>query len=145
MKLSKESECGLTGVVALAAASVGTVRSVADLAEEAGLARPFLAKVFQRLARAGVLQARRGRAQGYALARSAESISVREVVEAIEGPRIFGHCAFWSSACSDEHPCVLHAVWREAAARERELLTATTVADLVRVAASRVGSGRSNR
>jgi Rrf2 family protein len=132
VKLSKESECGLNGVVALAALPPGTIRSVAELAAATGLSRPFLAKVFQRLARGGVLRAQRGRSQGYALARPPGAISAREVLEAIEGPQLFGHCAFWSSPCSEEHPCVLHAIWREAAARERELLAGTSVAELAR-------------
>lgn len=133
MKLSKESESGLNGIVALAALPPGTIRSVAELAEATGLSRPFLAKIFQRLARAGLLQAHRGRAQGYALMQPPESISLRDVLEAIEGTQLFGHCVFWSSACSEERPCVLHAIWCEAAVRERELLEGTSVADLARL------------
>ena len=69
MKLSKESQYGLTGVLALAELPAGSVLSVAEIAAATGLAQPFLAKVFQRLARGGVLQSHRGRSQGYALAR----------------------------------------------------------------------------
>lgn len=130
MKLSKESQYGLTGVLALAELPAGSVLSVAEIAAATGLAQPFLAKVFQRLARGGVLQSHRGRSQGYALARSAAEISLKEVVEAIEGPQLFRHCVFWSDVCSETHPCVLHETWREMAAKTRELMAHTSVADL---------------
>lgn len=130
MKLSKESQHGLIGVLALAGLPEGEVRSVAEIAAADGLSQPFLAKVFQRLARAGVLVAHRGRARGYALALPPEQISLEMVVEAIEGPQIFRHCIFWSDACSETNPCVLHEVWRESAERTRTLMAETTMADV---------------
>lgn len=130
MKLSRESQYALMGVFALAESPADTVRPVADLAAEIGASRPFLAKVFQRLARGGVVVAHRGRAKGYALAAPPGEISLRTVVEAVEGPQLFHHCVFWSDVCSDEHPCVLHEVWRGIAAQSLELMERTTIADL---------------
>lgn len=130
MKLSRESQYALIGVLALAELPPGSVRAVAEIAAATGLARPFLAKVFQRLTRGGVLRSQRGRSQGYALARPAHEISLRAVVEAIEGPRLFQHCVFWSEVCSEANPCVLHEAWRAMAAESAALMERTSVADL---------------
>lgn len=142
MKLSKESQYGLTGVLALADRPLGTVLSVAEVATATGLAQPFLAKVFQRLTRGGVLRSHRGRAQGYALALPAEEISVKAVAEAIEGPQLFRHCVFWSDACSEAQPCLLHESWRDMAERERALMASITIADLREQRAHAADGGR---
>jgi Rrf2 family iron-sulfur cluster assembly transcriptional regulator len=130
MKLSRESEDGLAGVLYLARQPAGTILQVGAVAEGCGLARPFLAKIFVRLARGGVLRSFRGRERGYALSRPPGEINVKEVVQAIEGPEIFQRCIFWSNACSDTNPCVLHPVWRTARPLVAELLARTTLADL---------------
>lgn len=137
MKLSKESQAGLVGMLALAHPSSDPITSVAQVASMTGLAQPFLAKVFQRLARGGILRAYRGRSRGYALARPAASISLQEVLETIEGPQVFHHCVFWSDTCSETHPCVLHDIWKTVAERSRAVMAETTVADLVRFNESR--------
>jgi Rrf2 family transcriptional regulator, iron-sulfur cluster assembly transcription factor len=137
LKLSKESQAGLTGVLALARLTPGTVESVAEIAATTGLAQPFLAKVFQRLARGGILRVYRGRSRGYALARPAQRISLQEVVEAIEGPQVFRHCVFWSDTCSETQPCALHDIWQPVAERSRVVMAETSVADLMRIHAAR--------
>jgi Rrf2 family transcriptional regulator, iron-sulfur cluster assembly transcription factor len=132
VKLSKESKYGLTGVLYLATQPEGTVRHVGEIAEATGIAYPFLAKICSRLAGGGILRSYRGRARGYGLARPAATISVREVVEAIEGPDLFRRCVFWSDACSESHPCVMHELWRQVRPRMADLMERTSVADLAR-------------
>ena len=39
-------------------------------------------------------------------------VSVKEALEAIEGPDLFQRCIFWSDACSDSNPCLLHETWK---------------------------------
>jgi Rrf2 family iron-sulfur cluster assembly transcriptional regulator len=130
VKLSKESEYGLIGVLYLAAQPEGAIRSAGEVAEMTGVAYPFLAKIFNRLARGGILVSYRGRSRGYALARPAEAINVKAVIEAIEGPNLFRHCVFWSNACADDHPCVMHEVWRRVRPQMAALMEQTSVAEL---------------
>ena len=56
-----------------------------DLAERAQLPAPFLAKVLQRLALAGVLRSRKGKAGGFVLGRPASEITLADVLLALEG------------------------------------------------------------
>jgi Rrf2 family iron-sulfur cluster assembly transcriptional regulator len=135
VKLSKESQYGLTGVLYLAAQPAETVLSVGEIAEATDVSFAFLAKIFNRLARGGVLRAHRGRSRGYELARPATELTVREVVEAIEGPTLFRHCLFWSNTCSESDPCVMHEIWRQIRPRVAEMMGETTIADLARLRA----------
>ncbi len=112
MKLSRESQYGLTAAMYLATQPPGTVLQGSRLAEAEGLPPMFLAKILRKLTRHGVLRSFRGRDRGYALARAPRDISVREVLEAIEGPDLFQRCVFWSDVCSEDEPCLLHDTWK---------------------------------
>ncbi len=112
MKLSRESQYALLGLAYLARQPPGAMLQAAQVAEGAGLPGTFLAKIFRKLTRHGILRSFRGRERGYVLARAPRDISVREIVEAVDGPDVFQRCVFWADACSDEHPCLLHEAWR---------------------------------
>lgn len=69
----------------LASVPDGEVRALSRIAESQQLPASFLAKIFQKLARQGLLSAARGPGSGYALARPATSITIREILEIVEG------------------------------------------------------------
>lgn len=132
MKLSKESQYGLIATMHLARQPPGAIVNVADIADATGIAFPFLAKICNRLARAGVLRAHRGRSRGYELAQPATALTVRAVIEALEGPGIFRHCLFWSDACSESNPCVMHGLWARVRPGFVDLLEATSIDELAK-------------
>ena len=85
MRVSQRLDYALRLLVALAMRSPGDYAVAGDLAEELGLPRRFAEQQMSALARAGVVRCRRGAAGGCALARPADSITVREVLVALEG------------------------------------------------------------
>src|SRR3970040_1193129 len=95
MQLTKGSEYGLRGLAILASHPLGEAVSLADIAATESIPAAFLAKVFQKLAHHGVLIAAPGPGHGYALARPAAAISLRQILEGVEGPRLFQHCLLW--------------------------------------------------
>jgi len=107
MQLTRESEYALQGLAVLASHPVGDVIPLSRIAETQSLPTSFLAKIFQKLARHGLLSAGRGPGSGYALARPAASITLREILESVEGPEIFQHCLLWTGR-EDRDPCPLH-------------------------------------
>jgi Rrf2 family iron-sulfur cluster assembly transcriptional regulator len=128
MKLSRESEYGLAGLIYLARQRPGTVLAVKTVAAAQALPGTFLAKTFSRLARHGVLRSHHGRRRGYELARNPREISVREILEDIEGPDLFARCIFSSEGCSEQRPCLLHESWKAIRPRVAESLAALTLA-----------------
>ncbi|MDR5693642.1 MAG: Rrf2 family transcriptional regulator [Armatimonadota bacterium] len=131
MKLSKESEYGLTGLVYLARQRPGTILQVKEVAKAQDLPLYFLAKTFLKLTKRGVLRSFRGKERGYTLARSPAEISVKEIVEAIEGSDVFQRCVFWSNRCSDDRPCLLHGIWKNVRPQLVALMERITLEDLV--------------
>ena len=131
MRLSRETEYALQGLVFLARQGDGTVVQLADIASAQRIPSTFLSKIFQKLARYGLLRSHRGSLRGYSLGRTANEISLREILEATEGPDLFSRCAFGHHACGgDKNPCVLHGVWRKTAGLLQVELETFSLADL---------------
>src|SRR5260370_35229454 len=61
----------------------------------------------------GRVRARRGRGGGYQLARPAETISFRDVIEAVEGPITLNVCVDGSAACNLQPTCRMFRGWEE--------------------------------
>lgn len=137
MRLSRETDYALQGLVFLARQGDGVVVQLADIAATQNIPAAFLSKIFQKLARHGLIRSYRGSQRGYSLGRAAGQINVGEILYATEGPDLFKHCAFGHHACSgDENPCVLHGVWRKAAALLQAEVECFSLADLAQQGAS---------
>ncbi len=132
MKLGRESEYAVKGLLALAKKPFGTTMLLRDIAVSGKIPESFLSKIFQKLARAGVLQSSRGAVRGYALARRAKDIKVKDVFLAIEGPELFDRCIFWSDKCADSDPCPMHFRWKRVRQQAAEMMEKTTLAEIAR-------------
>ena len=130
MQLTRESEHALAGLGFLSTQPRGEYVALAEIAEGRNLPKAFLAKTFQKLARHGVLNSSRGRSKGFTLARSADSISVLDVLVAVEGPGLVQRCAVWPTSCSDETPCPLHPYLKDHRQALEQRLSEVSIADL---------------
>ncbi len=131
MKLSRESQYGLEALSLLAEVGPGRVMVLKDIAAARSLPTGFVATIFQKLARHNLVSSHRGAVRGYALARPPHEITLRQIVEAIEGPDLFERCIFWSGRCGDQDPCRLHERWATVRPQVRAMMDATTLGELV--------------
>ncbi|HEK1685354.1 MULTISPECIES: Rrf2 family transcriptional regulator [unclassified Pseudomonas] len=116
--------------------------SVRDLAELQGVPQEYLAKVFTKLARAGLVAATEGVRGGFRLARPSDEITVLDIVNAIDGPKKIFDCREIRERCSlfdgtapgwaTEGTCAIHAVMLSAQKRMEEALAQQTILDLAR-------------
>jgi Rrf2 family protein len=113
MKLSKETEYCLIALKYLAKQAPDDILQTGQVAEATGLPKPFLARIFVKLVRQNVLKSFRGKRRGYQLNRAPEDITVKDILEAVEGADVFQRCVFWSERCSDDNPCILHEYWQK--------------------------------
>jgi Rrf2 family protein len=118
------------------------------LAELHDVSSSYLAKQLQALSRAGLIRSAQGHSGGYELSRSPGEITVRQVVEAVDGPlpafacteiRQRGPLATPVEAC--ERPCAISRAMTAADEAWRAALEAVTIADLARDVAGDYGPG----
>jgi FeS assembly SUF system regulator len=120
-----------TVVLTVLAARPGEVLSAAELAEQAGLEMPTVAKLLKPLAQAGLVAGFRGTNGGYRLARDAGGISLVEIVEAMEGPLGMTECSVHAGSCGIEHSCGVRANWRRINDVVSDALRGVTLAQML--------------
>jgi len=111
LELSSEGRYALRTLVFLSGVDG---RVTADtISAETGIPRRLLARVTAKLARAGLVETQEGRGGGVRLARPSEGITLRDAVEAAEGPFEVTRCIMEQRPCGEGRPCALHEAWEE--------------------------------
>src|SRR5579864_1513858 len=105
LKLTKKADYALMAMKHLAEQSAPGARSAKDVADAFGIPLEALAKILQRLAKAGLLHSQHGINGGYTLARAAHSISAFEVIQAIDGPLFITSCVTVRGECGQSDRC----------------------------------------
>ena len=91
LKVTRQAELGLLLVSELARHEGGLI-SLEEVAKQTGASRKFLEQIAGGLRKAGLVEGVRGAAGGYRLKREAVSITVAEVLSAVEGPMDLTDC-----------------------------------------------------
>jgi Rrf2 family protein len=86
MKLSTKSRYGVRAVFDIAYHNQGRPTQARDIARRQEVPLRYLEQIFQELRRANLVEAKRGPRGGYFLARAPESITLGDVVRAVQGP-----------------------------------------------------------
>ena len=131
MRITRETDYAVRCVLHLAEAPK-RVAVMGEISRGRGIPRPFLAKILQKLAKAGMVRSHRGLRGGFQLTRRPAKITLREVVEAIEGPVALNLCLEDEKGCSLSGTCPVHPVWADASARLAEILEEHDFARLAR-------------
>ncbi len=106
-----------------------------DLADALGTTSGFVPQVMAPLVKAGWVTSSTGPTGGYACVGELATISVLDVIEAVDGPTENGRCVVADSDCDARHPCVLHDAWARARSELLEAL-ATVSVDSIRTRGS---------
>lgn len=102
------------------------------ISEAMGIPDKYLPQILATLVRAGLIRSTVGRGGGYELAKPAESVSLRAVVELAEGPIRSQKCVLRGGPCYWGERCAIHDAWAEAEAALTERLARTTFAEVAR-------------
>lgn len=100
-----------------------------QIAERLGISGHHLAKVMQRLAKAGLVDSVSGPRGGFLLATAAQEIALLQIYEAIDGPLVEAGCFLGEPICSGRN-CVLGEVLHSLHEQLRDYLSNTTLAEL---------------
>lgn len=103
---------------------------VRDIAEIEAIPKQFLSKILHGLRNKGLVISTKGPGGGYQLARPATKITVREVIETIEGDQdLSKRCILGLDACNDKLPCALHDSWKVFRTQYTSVIGVVTLAE----------------
>ena len=139
LRLTNTADYAIRAMVHLACQPAGTVCLKDEVAGACKVPASFLAKILRRLVRADLLSSTRGAKGGFRLARDPATISLLEVVGAIEGPLTVAPCTACPCNCPWCGACPADAVWREAQQQVERVLAASSLDQLAERARERLG------
>lgn len=132
MELTRKGEYAIRGILYLARQPQGKVSLVGDIAAASDVPKSFLAKILQDFVKMGLVTSSRGTGGGFLLARPANRITLREVVEAVEGPIMPNRCLIGAGACDRDGSCRVHPVWERVRQETVAILDGITIEELAR-------------
>jgi len=139
LELPAKTEYAMRAIVDLAAQRGGQT-TFDEIAQRQKVPPNFMPQIMRELARAGLVTTVRGFGGGVRLALDPGEISVRAVMEAVQGPLALYRCLS-QAECEHEADCVLRDLWVQAQDEMLKVFERTTVADLLRRVRRRKCSG----
>lgn len=133
MELTRKGEYAIRGIIYLAQQQPGRMALISEIAEATEVPTTFLAKIFQSFAKLGLVNSYRGTGGGFTLARPASHITLREVVEAVEGPIVPNRCLIEGTLCDRGKKCNVHPIWRMVQTQVVQVLESVTIEELARI------------
>jgi Rrf2 family protein len=130
-KLSKKADYGLIAVKHLAMhRNEHSSCSANEISEEYGISTTLMAKVLQKLARHGLVDAKHGSSGGYQLSKSPDQISALDVISAIDGPVLITSCVTNHGPCDATDKCSVREPLRRVNDSILQVLATVTIAHL---------------
>ncbi|MGD0735661.1 MAG: Rrf2 family transcriptional regulator [Terracidiphilus sp.] len=132
MQLTRAADYGVRVMIHLAALPADERTPLPALARATAAPESFLSKVLQALSRAHLITSQRGQSGGFSILARGRRASMREVIEAIDGPVHLNVCLISVRACGRSKWCPAHTVWVEAQRAMLDVLSGAVIEDLAK-------------
>ena len=136
MKLTSHEEYGLRCLVRLGFAGEGGSLTIPEISAAEGVSSAYVAKLMRMLRQADFVKSARGKAGGYTLARPADQIVISDVVGVLGGrffePEFCTHHSGQKPVCANTVDCSVRSLWKALQLVIDQVLSQTTLQDLVR-------------
>jgi Rrf2 family protein len=129
---SKTCEYGIRAAIFIASESYQNKRSgLKDIAKKIDSPEAFTAKIMQTLTKNKLIDSIKGVGGGFEIPKERmASIKLSELVDALEGDRVFRGCGLGLANCSEEHPCPMHDKFKSIRNELTHMLETTTLEEL---------------
>lgn len=132
MKLSTRSRYGLKAMIDIAVFGEDKYITLKSISQRQNLSEAYLEQLFAALKKGGLLKSIRGAQGGYALERSAENISIGEILRVLEGSLSTSKCLEGGTGCGEDcNCCVSKSVWARLDESLNEAADSITLSELV--------------
>jgi Rrf2 family protein len=145
LAITKKAEYAIAALADLASRKPEGFESSRDIATRQGIPPKLIAQILALMSKGGILEGARGPLGGVRLIRDPSTISLREVIELVEGPLGITKCLVQRGECRKQGSCPLQGIWAEAQERMVEVLEGRTIQDLADAQSSMASKSRPER
>ncbi len=131
MRLTTKGRFAVTAMIDIAMHSTNGPATLAGVSERQRISLSYLEQLFGKLRRHGLVESVRGPGGGYHLARSADTVSVADIILAVDEPIDATQCGGREN-CHDDRRCMTHELWAGLNAHIFTFLRSVTLEQLVR-------------
>jgi Rrf2 family protein len=140
MQLTRQTEYAIRALIELASNPPGTILQNRSVAEKLELPEHFLTKTVQLLVRAGLVETRRGAGGGIKLTSPPESVTIADIINAVEGEIAINPCLKEGFLCKDRPYCAVRGILQRAQDAMKNELNKESLADLAKETAGRMAA-----
>ncbi len=130
MRLTTKGRYAVTAMLDLAFHSQKNPVTLTDIATRQIISLSYLEQLFARLRKAGMVTGVRGPGGGYQLSRSADNISIAEIITAVDEQLDSTKCG-GKSNCHNNNPCLTHELWMGLSTQIRNYLESISLAEIL--------------
>jgi Rrf2 family transcriptional regulator, iron-sulfur cluster assembly transcription factor len=130
MQLTRAADYAVRVMIQLALSQSEKRVLLPDLAAATEAPESFLSKILQALSRAGLIDSKRGHSGGFQISNRGRRASMREVIEAIDGPIMLNVCLVSGKSCPRKAKCPAHPVWERAQTAMLDVLSRASIASM---------------
>jgi Rrf2 family iron-sulfur cluster assembly transcriptional regulator len=130
MRLTTKGRFAVTAMVDLAMRQTRGPVTLAAISERQHISLSYLEQLFGKLRRHQLVSSVRGPGGGYCLAQPAQTVSVADIIAAVDEPLDATQCG-GKENCNDDKRCMTHDLWATLNAKMHEYLSSVSLADLV--------------
>ncbi|OHD07278.1 MAG: hypothetical protein A2Y34_07160 [Spirochaetes bacterium GWC1_27_15] len=131
MKLSTRSRYGVRLMFELAVNYNKGAMQLNDISSKEEISEKYLSQIVIQLRLSGLINSIRGSQGGYLLAKRPEEITIKDIVESLEGGLDIVDCVEDQTTCKRSTICVTQMVWKKLSATIKETLNSIKLSDLV--------------
>ncbi|EIJ44039.1 iron-sulfur cluster assembly transcription factor IscR [Beggiatoa alba B18LD] len=130
MRLTTKGRYAVTAMLDLAIHRDQKSVTLADISQRQGISLSYLEQLFSKLRKHNLVDSARGPGGGYRLSRSADEITVAQVISAVDESVDATKCQGMKN-CHDAHACLTHELWEDLSDQIREFLSNISLAQVV--------------
>jgi len=130
MRLTRKAEYAIRAMVDLAANYHTQPVMSKEIAARQDIPANFLIQIIPELKSSGLIHTARGNGGGIYLSKEPSEVSMKDIIEAIEGPIALNQCLAGDNHCSRKPTCPAHVAWNLAQIQMLSVLEATTLSTL---------------
>ena len=130
MRLTTKGRYAVTAMLDLAFHSQKKPVTLTDIATRQIISLSYLEQLFARLRKAGMVTGVRGPGGGYQLSRSANEISIAEIITAVDEQLDSTKCG-GKGNCHNNSPCLTHELWMGLSTQIRNYLESISLAEVL--------------
>ncbi len=132
MQLTYTAEYAIRAMLHLSSLPFGSNANISTISREWSIPEAFLRKIIAQLSKAGLITSQRGLGGGVQLANDPTSLTLLDVVEAVEGKITLNKCLVSDDVCPRTDWCSVHMIWGEAQEALKNVLRRENLATIAR-------------